>query len=83
MSAIDPGNVKSRDDFAKFIRALVADFDQQPDSWENATLGSFLEAMSAWVTDMDGYYRNKGEAIPVQPEWSTLAEILAASRTYE
>ncbi len=83
MSTIDPRGVRSREDLAQFVRTLADDLRQRPEAWENVALGPFLEAMSAWIEDMDGYYRNKGEAVPSQPEWSTLAEILAAARVYE
>ncbi len=65
------------------MRALAEALRQRPEAWENADLGPFLEAMSAWIEDMDGYYRNRGEAVPNRPDWSTLAEILAAARVYE
>jgi hypothetical protein len=83
MSTIDPRGVRSREDLAQFVRTLADDLRQQPEAWENRDLGPFLEAMSAWIEDMEGYYRNRGEAVPSQPEWSTLAEILAAARVYE
>lgn len=83
MTTLDPRGVRSREDLAQFVRGLAEDLRQRPEAWENADLGPFLEAMSAWIEDMDGYYRNRGEAVPVQPQWSTLAEVLAAVRVYE
>ncbi|WP_342373746.1 hypothetical protein NVS55_20085 [Myxococcus stipitatus] len=83
MSTADPRAVRSREDLAQFVRSLAQDLKQQPKAWENADLGSFLEAMSAWIEDMDGYYGNRGEVVPPQPEWRTLAEILTAARVYE
>ena len=46
-------------------------------------LPAFLEAMAAWVEDMEGYYQNRGEELPDQPRWRTLGEILLAARVYE
>ncbi len=83
MSTDQAREVQSRQDLARFVRRLAQDFKERPEAWENADLGSFLEAMSAWIEDMDGYYQNRGEAVPTRPEWRTLAEIVAAARVYE
>ncbi len=72
-----------RQDFVAFAGSLLADLRQQRDRWENADLTSYLEAMAAWVNDMPGYYKNRGEPVPDQPSWKTLARILLAARTYE
>lgn len=76
-------NVDSKGDLASLIDRLREDFENYPETWENADLASFLEAMSAWLQDMNGYYQNLGEPIPTSPTWKTLGEILLASRTYE
>ena len=39
----------------------------KPEEWENRDLPSYLEAIAAWVDDMDGYYRNLGEDSPTSP----------------
>jgi hypothetical protein len=68
---------------AGFVRALLNDLEQGGDSWENATLQRYLEALSRWVEDMDGYYLGRGEPVPEQPSWRTLADILMAATMYE
>ena len=83
MNTSDPRAVRSREDLAEFVRRLAHDLKQRPEEWENVDLGDFLEAMSAWVDDMDGFYKNRGEAVPTQPDWMTFAEILEAARIYE
>ena len=75
--------VQSRGDFVAFVRELVRDHADHPEQWENGELTSFLEAMAAWVSDMDGYYMNRGEVPPEQPAWRTFAEILMAASVYE
>ena len=76
-------SVKTRQDLGRFIRALAKELDNPDEAWENQDLYSFLEAMAAWVDDMDGYYLNKGEAIPRDPSWGTIAQILLAATAYE
>jgi hypothetical protein len=75
--------INSKDDLALLVDQLRWDLDRNPEAWENANLASFLEAMSAWLRDMDGYYLNLGKTVPTLPTWRTIGEILLASRIYE
>jgi hypothetical protein len=77
------GDIRSREDFVQFARALVANLRESPDEWTNADLAAYLEALGAWVDDLDGYYQNRGEPVPDQPTWRTLGEILGAAKVYE
>jgi hypothetical protein len=74
--------IKSKADLAKFVRDLRADLKLDPDRWENATLDDFLEAMAAWIDDMDGYYRNRGESVKEQPTWKVIGDILMGAKVY-
>jgi hypothetical protein len=75
--------VRSRADLATFIGALLADLRERPDEWENRDLNDFLEALKAWILDMDGYYQNIGEKMPEQPGWKIIGQMLLAARIYE
>ena len=75
--------VHSRKDFVSWLRALRDDLKENPDGWENGDLESFLDAMATWIEDMDGYYINRGEPVPQQPNWQVLADILRAAKIYE
>jgi hypothetical protein len=75
--------VNSREDLVRFIHALLHDLEDNPDDWENPTLDRYLEAMAAWVHDMHGYYRNRGERMPEVLTWRHVADILMAARIYE
>lgn len=75
--------VSSRKELAEFINALRIDFNSNAGSWENASLGEFLEALSAWVEDMDGYYLNNKLPVLEKPAWKTIAEMLLAAKVYE
>ena len=76
-------HMKTREDFVAFLRSLVRDFRERPEQWENAGLEAYLEAMAAWVQDMDGYYRKGGEKVPQHLTWKNLGEMLLAARIYE
>ena len=75
--------VRDPADFAVFSCALLKDLKEKPEEWENCDLASFLEALGAWVEDMNGYYHAKEGAIPLQPSWKMLARILLAAKVYE
>lgn len=80
---IDPESVRTREDFVRYVAALAESARNEPDTWENANLPSYLEAASAWAADLDGFFRNRGESTPEPPTWATFAMILAAARIYE
>ncbi len=75
--------INSRDDFIEFVNALRYDLSSRPEEWQNATLNDFLEALSAWVRDMDGYYINNNLPVPNLPSWKNFAEMLLAAKFYE
>jgi hypothetical protein len=78
---MDINNIKNKNDLAVFVRELSE--EDISASWENKEIKSYLEAMSGWIEDMDGYYENKGEKQPTTPSWKTVAEILRAATVYE
>lgn len=76
-------NIQSKDDLAKFVEILRIDLNANPNNWENLNLNDYLSAIAAWINDMDGYYKNIGEATPSTPAWKNFAEILSAASVYE
>jgi len=74
--------VRSREDPAEFVRQFHAELLEGAD-WENDDLASFLEALSAWIKDSPGVYRNRGEPVPVDASWSFFAGALRAAIAYE
>jgi hypothetical protein len=77
------GRVASRVEFEAHVRALRVDLLENRDEWENSRLEDFLEALAAWVHDMDGYFANRGEVTPPTPTWALLAQMLCAAAVYE
>lgn len=76
-------SIRSREDFVVFVKALSKDLRDNPESWENPSLERFLEALGAWVEDMDGFYLNQGKPVPQQPDWKVVGDILMAAKMYE
>jgi hypothetical protein len=75
--------IQTREDLVLFIHHLVRDLRQCPERWEITSLDAYLGAIAAWVQDMEGYYRNRGETPPQHPTWKQIGEILLAARIYE
>lgn len=75
--------IKTREDLSRWILELQKDFIKNSNSWENANLSSFLEGLSSWIEDSDGYYLNVGKDVPEKPEWKNFAEALLAATMYE
>jgi hypothetical protein len=75
--------IQSREDLVRFIHALRQDFLDNPDTWENDTLQRCLDALAAWINDMDGYFQNRDEPIPSQPSWQLIGQMLIAASMYE
>ena len=75
-------SVQTREDLAAFVAEPKVDFNANRGDWTNADLASFLEAMAAWIQDMDGYYQNMGQKQSELPPWRVVADILMAARRY-
>ena len=41
--------VKSKDDFIRYVKWLSEDFEKHPDEWQNMTIPDFLACIAAWV----------------------------------
>jgi hypothetical protein len=84
MNSVEKINsINSREDFVSFVYLLSQDFRENPKSWENDDIGTYLEALAAWVEDMDGYYLNNDCPIPEKPDWKHVADMLMAAKIYE
>ena len=76
-------DINTREDLVRFIDEMRSTYKKNKGAWSNKDLPSYLEAMSAWIGDMDGYYENINETLPDKPTWKMFAQILAAATIYE
>lgn len=81
-------SVKTREDFIKFLKYLEKDFQKDYDankdkpfggngSWQNWTIGHYVESISAWMNDK-GEFKSKKNL-----DWKDLAKIFEAGKYYE
>ncbi|MEO9532853.1 MAG: hypothetical protein ABJG68_14980 [Crocinitomicaceae bacterium] len=76
--------VNDRDSFIKFTKELLENYRTQGEKWENNTLETFLEALSTYSEEIDGYYRNlHPERNHEEPSWKAFSEILSGAVIYE
>lgn len=48
----------TKKEFTQFIDNLKTDFIENKEKWENKTIEDYLEAVSRYTEDIDGYYKN-------------------------
>jgi hypothetical protein len=78
---VDSSNVETRDDFARFLSAVLADFRATGEAdWENGTLDRFLDGLSAFAA---ARVVEAQEPDQEQASWRLFAEILLAATGYE
>jgi hypothetical protein len=80
--------IKSRHDFIVFLDNLSTDYQKNGKNWENQNLGDFLNALTTYAADMEGYYHNLattgGERIDAdRASWRVFADILCGATMYE
>ncbi|WP_417352101.1 hypothetical protein [Flavobacterium alkalisoli] len=76
--------ITSRKDFVEFLKLLHKYYTSKPENWENNTLESFLEALSAYAVDIPGAHKNtKQDRNPDIADWQVFADILRGAIAYE
>jgi len=76
-------NINSKQDFVEFVELLASNFKNNSEEWANKTLLDYLESISSWTEDMEGYYQNNNIPIPENVNWKVFANILIAAKMYE
>lgn len=76
-------SITTKQDFVSFANEISESFYDNPESWKNKDIGTYLEAIAAWICGMDNYYKKWGSPIPENPDWQLMADILDAARFYE
>jgi len=76
-------NISTKEELSDFVLILAQDFVDNKSDWENQDLFAFLEAVSAWIKDMDGFYTQQNKELPQNIPWKIFADILLAAKNYE
>ncbi len=83
MEALDPQQVETREDLARFLERLSREANRRLAEFENQTLEDYFDAAAGWVQALPGAYLNRGETMPATPSWSLVAQIFHAATQYE
>ena len=75
--------IDNKEDFVDFVKLLVSNLKDNPEEWANINLSDYLESISSWTEDMEGYYQNNDIPIPKSINWKAFANILVAAKMYE
>lgn len=70
------GKIKNKNDFLKFMDTYISTIKE-------LSIKDYLESISAWVEDMNGYYINSGEEIPQNINWGFMATLFYVGSIYE
>lgn len=74
----------TKQEFIQFINNLKTDFIENKKQWGNTTIEAYLEAMSRYVEDIPGYYKNTNQNIDLENiNWKVFSDILKGSSIYE
>ncbi|MBW3084000.1 hypothetical protein KEM60_00183 [Austwickia sp. TVS 96-490-7B] len=80
---IDPTDVRTRDDLVRYLDGLARAVSLNQREVEMVRIEDFLEALAAWIADMDGYFANQGVEPPSEGTWQVMAMAVAAGLVYE
>jgi hypothetical protein len=80
---VEARSVQTRDDLVRYRAELADSVRGGKLRVENVSAADLLEAASAWVDAMDGYFTNRNEPVPQSPDWSLVASIFSAALIYE
>ena len=73
--------VTDKESFLKFMKALINDYRNNPDEWENDTIDYYLDAIMAWIVDFSSCERNDIDWDKI--DYSVIAELFLAGKIYE
>lgn len=74
----------TKQEFILFIENFRTDFIENKEQWENKSIEDYLEAISRYTEDIDGYYKNTNQDINLEKlDWKVFADILKGSSMYE
>ena len=70
------GSIRTKEEFLQFMQLYT-------DATQDASVKQYLEALTAWAADMEGYYLNAQKPVPENINWDFIATLLYAVSIYE
>ncbi len=76
-------NIKTKEDFIKFLHYLKEDYKNNRNEWENPDLSRYLDAITAFTEAIEQSYKNNDIKMEELSKWRIFADILYAGKIYE
>lgn len=76
-------NIKTKEDFIKFLHYLKEDYLNNRAEWENSDLPRYLDAVMAFTEAIEQAYKNNDIKMDELSKWRIFADILYAGKIYE
>lgn len=70
------GEIKNKEGFIRFMELYTPTI-------EDSSIRDYLEAVTSWTEDMDGYYNNAGKKLPQNINWDFIATLFYVGSIYE
>ena len=76
-------DVKTREDFVRFIETLSRQRRTGPGGWANPDLADYLRAVADWASHMEQFYGNTRRTVPQDINWQFIATLFQMGKSYE
>jgi len=73
-------SVVNKETFINFMEALIDDYKNKPEEWENLSIDMFLDAINRWAEDFN--FRDPDINFE-RPDWKTIAILFYMGKIYE
>lgn len=75
--------IESREDLIEFLEALMVDVRENRAEWNgNDKLDYFLDGVSGWLANLDGWCENRNIPVPEQPTWQLVGQMFMAGKYF-
>lgn len=75
--------VETREELIEFLEALMEDVRKNRAEWRgNDKLDYFLDGVSGWLANLEGWCKNNNIPLPEQPTWRLVAQMFMAGKYF-
>jgi len=83
MTNLDEREVKTKEDFIRFLQDLAKNHKDAHDGWKNKRLDGYLVAMAKWVEERESNYAANNLQEPADINWGFMANMFLAAKIYD
>jgi hypothetical protein len=83
MTSLNDREVKTKEDFIRFLHELAKNHKDAQDEWKNKRLDGYLASMAQWVKERESNYEANNLQEPADINWGFMANMFLAAKIYE